>query len=248
MLSDGIHLIELAPVDVVEGEPIPESAEGKAILFVNIMAPRVRVHIKTPKPNEILDSNSDLWLDVDIVQEHLDGESAATSVDTLRNWRVGQDGYVRVQINNNTEDRTFAHAGPYKVSNLETGVHTLEVIIVDMNFMPMTQRDGQAAVSVARFAYMVTEKEKERRRKIEALQGEALKQALSGNGELAGNMIDVVKRQRGEDAPGGRDSQGVPVVDMESVSPAPLLAHGTTENEVRWSSENGPPQDDKLSN
>ena len=54
---------------------------------------------------------------------------------------------------------------------------------------------------------MVTEKEKKRRQRVEALQGQALTEALLGNGETAANMIDVVRWQRGEDAPGGENSE-----------------------------------------
>ena len=240
MMSDGVHLVELAPVDAVEGAPIPESALGKAILFVNVRAPRLRVHINSPTPNEILDSDSDLWLDVEIVLEPLNNEGDKAAHD----WQVGRDGYVRVQINNNTEERTFAHAGPYKISNLDTGVHTLEVLLVDKNFMPMTQRNGQATLHVVRFAYMVTEKEKKRRRRVEALQGEALTEALMGNGEAAENMIDVVRWQRGDDAPGGRNSDGAStMVDLGSSESAMLrpLIEGRTAGEERWSAENRPP-------
>ena len=232
MLSDGLHLVELSPVDSVEGEPVPESQEGKAELWVEVNAPRTKVEILSPKPNDILDSDSDLWLSIKVRQ----GEQAEGGP-----WIVGRDGYVRVQVNNNTEERTFSHGGPYKISNLDTGVHTLEVLLLDSNFMPLADNHGEVSIDIVRFAYMVTEEEKKRRRKIEALQGEAMKQALAGNSESAANMIDVARRQRGPDAPGGRDADGRSVADLETVAQVPLLSDTTTIREERWSGDSMPP-------
>ena len=206
MLSDGLHTVEMACVDSVDGEPVPESAGHAARMTVHVRAVRAAVTILSPKPDEILDSDDTVFLEIGIETEEEDDEEKEDEGTVTREepeFVPGRDGYVRVQLDNNTDFRLFSHAGPYKISNVPEGVHTIEVLLVDIYQVPIVRRSGNPAMAVTRFAFMVHEDEKRRRRKVKALEGAALKAAMSGDAETAINMIDVVRKARGPDAPGG---------------------------------------------
>ena len=169
MLSNGPHLIELAPVDSVEGKPILESAENVASVRVIVQPQSRSGGVDILEPKGIVDDGSVVLLKIRIKPDREDND-----------FIVGEDGYVRVQLNNNTEHRTFSHPGPYKIQNVAEGIHHLEVLLVDMYRVPLITLSGEAAVAVTKFAFKPDEEEQKRRRQIRALERQAVDELLTG--------------------------------------------------------------------
>ena len=132
---------------------------------------------------------------------------------------IGTDGYVRVQLNNNTEHRVFSHGGPYKIQNVAEGVHHLEVLLVDMHMVPIIQTGGAAAMNTTQFAFKPNKEELDRRRKIKAMEKEAVESMLTG-----GRMID--HNNRDEPSHGNeerREQQQLPPPPPQPQLPEPIV-------------------------
>jgi hypothetical protein len=107
---------------------------------------------------------------------------------------IGVDGYVRVQLNNNTESRIFSHGGPYDIQNVVEGVHHLEVLLLDMYLVPIIRNNGDACIAVTKFAFKPNEDEMRRRKQIHAMEKLAIENILTG-----GRVVDHNnKEEKGE--------------------------------------------------
>ena len=169
MLQDGLHTIALSPVDSVWGNPIPESTDMTVSIQVIVQAPSRSGGVKIIRPDGIVDDGAVVELEIFILPDENDND-----------WVVGVDGYVRVQLNNNTEHRTFSHGGPYKVQNVAEGIHHIEVLLVDLHRVPLITSSGIAAVATTKFAFKPDKDEIVRRRKIRGMERQAVDQILTG--------------------------------------------------------------------
>ena len=129
---------------------------------------------------------------------------------------IGTDGYVRVQLNNNTEHRVFSHGGPYKIQNVAEGVHHLEVLLVDMHMVPIIRTGGAAAMNMTQFAFKPNKEEMDRRRKIQAMEKEAVESMLTG-----GRMID--HNNRDEPSNGNEERREQPQPQQPQLPQLPIV-------------------------
>ena len=199
MLDDGPHVIALSPVDSLEGEPIPESAHVVASLHVVVKVPSRSGGVDIVTPHGIVEDGAVVELKIHI---HPDENNNA--------FVIGQDGYVRVQLNNNTEHRIFSHGGPYDIQNVAEGIHHLEVLLLDLHLIPIIRTGGIAAVATTQFAFKPDDEEMTRRRQILALEKQSIEAMLTGGS----SMVDHNRPRDVEE-----DDGDVPALPFPSVPP-----------------------------